>query len=112
MLDRLHPAHRFRLAKLLCNFAWADESVHYKERRLILRFAGALQLDGPQGEQVRDWLEAPPANLDDFHVEDVAHWDRVVFVQAVSSLILVDGDISEHERKLFERVLSWGAEAR
>jgi uncharacterized tellurite resistance protein B-like protein len=111
MLERLDPTHRFRLAKFLCTFAWADESMHTKERRLILRFADALQLDEPQGNQVRCWLETPPEDLHDLSIDDVPHHDRLVFVQAISSLILADGDISEHERKLFERVLSWTAEA-
>jgi len=96
MLDRLDRRERMRLMKFVCSFAWADLEIRPEERAFVRDMVARLALDGDDGDEVRGWLEVPPApeSIDPTLVP-AAH--RQVFLDAIQGVIAADGEIAPEE---------------
>jgi len=101
MLERLDRDQRLQLMKFVCAFAWADLEVRSEERAFVDRMVEHLGLDESELRQVRGWLESPPPAeaVDPMSIPD-AH--RKLFLQAIESVITIDGEIADEERESFE----------
>ena len=100
MLERLERGEKMRLMKFVCSFAWADLEIRPEEREFIREMVSRLSLDDEDGEQVRGWLDLPPApeSIDPTGVP-IAH--RRVFIEAIRGVIEADGEIAPEELENF-----------
>jgi uncharacterized tellurite resistance protein B-like protein len=101
MLDRLDRRERMRLMKFVCSFAWADLEIRPEEREFIRKMVTRLALDDEEGDQIRAWLDLPPApeSVDPTLVPS-AH--RRVFIEAIKGVIAADGEIAPEELENFQ----------
>ena len=105
MLDQLDRQYRLRLMQFLCSFAWADGKVQEQEKLLIRRFAEYLDFDDEAIRNIEAWLKQAP-RLEEFDMSEISQVDRVIFVEAIESVILADGRMAAKEQALFDRLLS------
>ncbi len=97
-LGELDRDERMLLLRFVCSFAWADDEVKPDERELIARLCGRLQLEPEERDRVVQWLEAPPPpeSVDPALVPEAHH---VSFLRAVETVVSVDGEVTETERR-------------
>jgi uncharacterized tellurite resistance protein B-like protein len=101
VLDQLDRRERLSLMKFVCSFAWADLEVRPEERAFVSRMMERLGLDAEDAQQVRGWLEVPPApdSIDPTQIP-MAH--RQLFLDAVEGVIRSDGEVAREERENLE----------
>jgi uncharacterized tellurite resistance protein B-like protein len=100
MLERLERGEKMRLMKFVCSFAWADLEVRPEERAFIRKMVSHLSLDDEDGEQVRGWLDVPPAPESvDPTLVPTTH--RRVFIDAIQGVIAADGEVAPEEIENF-----------
>jgi uncharacterized tellurite resistance protein B-like protein len=109
MSYQIDRKHRLRLMQFLCSFAWADGKVRKQEKILVRRFAEFLDFDDEAIRNIEAWLKQAP-RLEEFDTSELSRADRVIFVEAIESVILADGKIAAEEQALFDRFLSWNPE--
>jgi uncharacterized tellurite resistance protein B-like protein len=105
MLDQIDRQYRLRLMRFLCSFAWADGKVQEQEKVLVRRFAECLDFDDEAIGNIEAWLKQAP-RLEEFDTSGISQAVRVIFVEAIESVILADGKIAAKEHALFDRFLS------
>jgi hypothetical protein len=101
MLDKLTRAEQLRLLRFICSFAWADLSVHKKERAFIERMMKKIKLDESCSAQVKGWLEVPP-RPEEVDPTDIPVRHRKLFLDAIRETIEADGVVVPEEREAFE----------
>lgn len=100
MLEQLDRSERMRLMKFVCSFAWADLEIRPEEREFVHKMVARLALDGEDGEEVRGWLDVPPA-LESIDPTSVPTAHRRVFIDAIKGVIAADGEIAPEEIENF-----------
>ena len=98
MLEDLDARQRLQLIKFVCSFAWADLEVRAEERSFVARLALRLELDARERNQVRRWLERPPAP-DGVDPMSIPPTHRKSFLEAIEGVVAADGEISAEERE-------------
>ena len=98
MLEDLDGRQRLQLIKFVCSFAWADLEVRPEERSFVARLAARLELDAREQNQVRRWLERPPAP-DSVDPMSIPPTHRKSCLEAIEGIVAADGEISAEERE-------------
>jgi hypothetical protein len=104
---QLDAPARMQLLKFVCSFAWTDLKVQPQERDLVMRIAGRLGLTSKEVEQVKRWLDVPPA-ADEVDPATVPRAHRELFVHAAEWAVKADGKVVPAERdalKLFRALM-------
>ena len=97
MFEELDARQRLQLIKFVCSFAWADLEVNAEERSFVARLVERLELDARERNQVRRWLERPPAP-DAVDPMSIPPTHRKSFLEAIEGVVAADGEISAEER--------------
>ncbi len=103
----LDPAARMNLLKFVCSFVWTDLRVSQVERDLVMRIVGRMNLAEAEYQQVRRWLQVPPA-IDEVDPASVPREHRQLFLRAAEMAVQADGRVVPAERDqiaLFRRLL-------
>ena len=98
MLEDLDARQRLQLIKFVCSFAWADLEVRAEERSFVARLVERLELDPRERNQVRRWLDRPPAP-DSVDPMSIPSTHRKSFLHAIEGVVAADGEISTEERE-------------
>ena len=106
-LAQLDREERMRLMRFVCSFAWADLEIQQEERSLIGGLITRLELDRHEQQQIREWLEVPPAT-EDIDPTRVPKEHRELFRRAIEATIASDGRVTPEEcatLQLFDRLV-------
>lgn len=96
-MKELDHAQRLQLMEFVCSFAWTDLEVADAERKLILEMANSPEFDDADRIKIRGWLDAPPP-IDDVDPTRIPHEHRQAFLDAIRSVVEVDGRVANTER--------------
>jgi uncharacterized tellurite resistance protein B-like protein len=91
------------ILKGLVPVAWADGRFADEERQVIEALLDAFQATPEESEQLHQYAETP-RTVDDIPISDLSFDDRRVLLQHAVFLSHVDGDPSEPERILIEKM--------
>ncbi len=98
---KLDGQARMNLMKFVCSFVWTDLRVQQAERDLVMRIAGHLGLDEDEVDQVKQWLQVPPA-VDEVDPAMVPREHRELFFSAAELVAKADGRVVPAERDALE----------
>ena len=106
-LSSLSARDRLQLLRFVCSFVWADLDVGSSEKTFVLSLAQRLNLSESEIEQVKVWLETPPA-AEDVDPSSIPPEHRRLFLEAVEQAVASDGAINPPEGEylsLFRQLL-------
>lgn len=97
-LGRLTRSERLQLIKFVCAAAWSDLEVNRTETTYILSLALRLGLPDDEVQQVRAWLETPPA-AEEVDPNLIPPEHRALFLEAVEEAVTADRVVDGPERE-------------
>ena len=92
------------ILKSLIPVAWADGKFAEQEKEVIDALLEAFGASAEEAEELRSYA-ATPRTVDDIPITDLSYDDRRVLLQHAVFLSYADGDPSEPERVLIEKMV-------
>jgi uncharacterized membrane protein YebE (DUF533 family) len=89
---------------LLIAMAWSDGRVDEEELEVVEALLDAFGADQQQAEEIRDWARTP-RSLEDVDVSTLSVSDLELTLQHAVLLSYLDGEQSEKEVELLDRVM-------
>ncbi|MFT5353544.1 MAG: tellurite resistance protein [Polyangiales bacterium] len=93
------------MVKSLVAVAWADGRVDDEEKEVIEALISSFELDGEDAESIREYAKEK-RDIDDVSVSDLSATDRRMLLQHAVILSYVDGEQSEDEKLVLDRLVT------
>ena len=97
-LASLTRRERLQLMRFVCAAVWSDLEVSRAEKTYVMSLALRLGLRDDEAEQVRDWLEKPPAP-EDVDPAELPREHRDLFLKAIEEAVAADREVDPRERE-------------
>lgn len=93
------------MVKSLVAVAWADGRVDDEEKEVIEALISSFELDGEDADSIRAYAKEK-RDIDDVSITDLSATDRRMLLQHAVILSFVDGDQSEDEIAVLNRLVT------